>query len=148
LPYTMRSLFDIAAATRLTVTTASRALKPLPPGKVRLNSTAWPTSLVAGVDVVVTWAHRHRLDQAAAGLIVSQDADDQAAAPEGNYTIEVRVGGTLKRTVTAITGTTWTWTAAMQTTDGGTTGAAVTIRLIPVNGALSGNSQLRGFALS
>jgi hypothetical protein len=148
LPYSVRSQLDITAAPRITVATASRASKPLPPGKVRLNGTAWPTSLVAGVDVVVTWAHRHRLDQATAGLVVSQDADDQAAAPEGNYTVQVLVGGALKRTVTAITGATWTWTAAMQTTDGATAGAAVTIRLIPVNGSLTGNMQIRGFALS
>jgi hypothetical protein len=145
---TTRLRLNLADAERTTLTTASRALKPLPPGKVRLNGAAWPATLVAGVDVVVTWAHRHRLNQATAGLVVSQDADDQAAAPEGNYTIEVRVGGTLRRTVTAITGTTWTWTAAMQITDSASVGSAITIQIIPVNSSLSGHIQLRGFNLA
>jgi Putative phage tail protein len=145
LPFNSRAILPLASATQISVTTASRAQKPLPPGKVRLNGAAWPTSLTAGVDVVVTWAIRHRTLQAAAKDIVSQGASDYAISPEGNFTIEVRVGGVVKRTVTAIATTTWTWTAAMQTTDGATGGSSITIRIYPVNGALTGTYQERAF---
>lgn len=145
-PYTLRSLLPLSQAARLTVVLASRALKPLPPGRVRLNNLAWPTSLSG--DIELTWTHRHRVIQATAGMVVSQDAEDQATAPEGNYTIQVRVNTVLKRTVSELTGKSWTWTAAMQATDGATTGSAIAIRLIPVNGSLSGTYQQREFLIS
>lgn len=148
LPYNLRYTLAISLATQLSVTLASRAFKPLPPGNVKVAGSAWPTSLAHGVDIALTWAHRHRVNLAAAGVVVAQDAGDYSASPEGNYTVEVRVGGTLKRTVTAIAGTTWTWTAAMQATDGGAAAAAVTIRVIPVNGSLAGTYQERGFMLT
>ena len=147
LPYNIRSVLTLAEATQLTVALASRALKPLPPGKVRVNGHAWPDEEVLSGDLVVTWAHRHRVNQATDGVVVSQDANDYATAPEGTYSIEVRVDGTLKRTVTGITAATWTWTTAMQTADGVTGHPACTIRIIPVNGALAGNYQERGFDL-
>jgi hypothetical protein len=160
LPFTPHAVLPIADATRLTVALASRCLNPLPPGRVRLASalypggSAWPDAIiltdpgVTGVDVVVTWAHRHRLNQAADGVIVSQDGTDYAASPEGNYTIKVWVDGVLKRTVTAVTGTTWTWTVAMQTADGANIYSMnAVISITPVNGSLSGTAQVRGFLL-
>jgi hypothetical protein len=148
LPYNLRSTLPIASATAMSLTTASRAQKPLPPGNVKVGAIAWPTSFTAGTDRAVTWNHRHRTAQAAAGVVVAQDAGDYAGSPEGNYTIEVRVGGVLKRTVTAITGTTWTWTAAMQTSDAATAGTSATTRVIPVNGSFTGTYQERGFTLT
>lgn len=146
LPYNARHVLALSSATAMSLTTASRALKPLPPGKVRVNDTAWPSSVTG--DAVVTWAHRHRTVQTDSGVLVSQDADDVAAAPEGTYTVQVRVDGLLKRTVTGLTGKTWTWTTAMQVTDGASSGSAVSIRIIPVNGSLSGTYQQREFQLA
>ncbi len=148
LPFNLRSVLPIASATQLSLTTASRALKPLPPGNMVIDSFfPWPTSRPAGVDHVVSWRFRHRTLQAAAGVVVAQDATDYTATPEGNFTIEVRVNGTLKRTVTAITTNNWTWTAAMQVTDSAIAGTSISIRVIPVNGSLIGTYQERVFSL-
>lgn len=145
LPFTIRAVLGPASAVRETVALAGRALKPLPPGRVRVNGFAWPDAQTfTGADVVVTWAHRHRVNQATAGVVVSQDATDYAVAPEGTYTIEVRVSGALKRTVTGVTAATWTWTTAMQTADGAG-GLPATIRVYPVLDALVGTYQERGF---
>lgn len=154
LTFNPRAVLAIADAARMTLALASRALKPLPPGKVRLNGNAWADSLrltdppTFPQDVVVTWAHRHRVNQSVDGVAVSQDADSYAAAPEGTYTIQVRVDNVLMRTVTGLTGTTWTWTTAMQATDAASPYfAAATITIIPVNGGLSGTPQVRGFLI-
>jgi hypothetical protein len=146
LTFTLRHTLALSAATAMSLATASRALKPLAPGRVRVNGEAWPSSVTG--DAVVTWNHRHRTVQTAAGVLVSQDADDVATAPEGTYTVQVRVGGVLRRTVTGLTGKTWTWTAAMQTADGASAGSTCAIRIVPVNGSLSGTYQEREFQLA
>jgi hypothetical protein len=146
LPNTLRDQLHLADAARLTLATASRALKTLPPGRVRLNNIAWPTSLTG--DVVVTWAHRNRALQLAAEALVSQDDTSSGWIIEGTYTIQVWVGGVHKRNVTGVTDATWTWTTAMQATDTATVGSAVAIRIIPVTGSLSGNYQERSFVLA
>lgn len=147
LPFNLRRTLDLASATALTLATTSRAQKPYPPGHVKIDVWDWPTTLSAGIDIPVTWAHRHRAQQYADHKIVSQGAGDYVATPEGDYTVEVRVGGVLKRTVGALTGTSWTWTAAMQSTDGAAPGSAVSIRVIPKNGSLTGTYQERSFSL-
>ena len=145
LPFTSRGILALSAATGTLVTTASRAQLPYPPGNVKINGAMWPGTQQVGWDVVVTWAHRHRVTQEADQRVVAQDAGNYVSTPEGNYTIEVRVGGVLERTVTAITGTTWTWTGAMQSSDGAGAGSQVTIRVIPKNGSLAGTYQERAF---
>lgn len=145
LPYNLRYVLGLSSATAMSLALASRALKPLPPGKVRVNGTAWPQNVTG--DAVITWTHRHRVQQTAAGIVVSQDAEDFAAAPEGDYTIEVRVNLVLKRTVTGITGKTWTYTAAMRAADDPDPLHLVQIRIIPVNGGLSGRYQVRAFLM-
>lgn len=147
LPYNVRSVLDSAAATALLITTASRAQAPYPPGNVKIAGVAWPTTVTVGVNIAVTWAVRHRTAQYDALAVVAQDTGDFVATPEGTYTIEVRINGSLiaTRTVPGIATTTWTWTAAFQTADGATPGSTVSIRVIPVNGSLSGTYQERIF---
>lgn len=147
LPHNARGTFAIGSATQLTKTTASRAQKPLPPGNVRIDGVSWPTSFAAAADRPVTWAERNRTWQANRHEILSQGDASVPGGPEGNFTIEVRVGGTLKRTVTAASNP-WTWTAAMQATDAAIAGSSVTIRVIPVNGSLVGTYQERGFTIT
>lgn len=147
LPYNGRGIYDLASATGLLITTASRAQKPYPPGNVKLDGVAWPATVTGGLDVVVTWAHRHRLTQFANLRLVAQDAGNYVATPEGNYTIEIRVDTVLMRTVPSLTGTTWTWTAAMQTADGATVGSVIELRVIPKNGSLTGTYQTRTFTI-
>jgi hypothetical protein len=153
-PFTLRAVLPVTGAARLTFTPTSRAMRPYPPGKVRLSGYAWADTLhltdppTYPVNVEVTWAHRHRVDQTAAGVVVSQDADSYSVAPEGTYTIEVRVDGALVRTVTGITGTEWIWTVANQASDAPSPYSnAVTITIIPVNGTLSGPARVRGFLI-
>lgn len=148
LPYNNRGILDIASATGMLITTASRAMKPYPPGNVKIAGVAWPTSVVGGVDIPVTWAHRHRLTQYADLKVVAQDAGDYAAAPEGDYTVEVRVNAVLVRTAAAIAGTSFNWSAALQALDGAIVGSSVEIRVIPVNGAIVGTYQTRTFTIA
>lgn len=148
LPYNGRGILDIAAATGLLITTASRAQKPYPPGNVKIDGIAWPSTRAVGVDIVTTWAHRHRVTQFNDLRIVAQDAASYVASPEGNYTIEVWVDAVLARTVSSLTGTSWTWTVAMQIADGAGVGSVVEIRVIPKNGSLTGTHQARTFTLT
>jgi hypothetical protein len=149
LPFTAVATLPIASAAQLSKTLLSRSLLPLPAGKVRVQGIEWPTSFAAGADRTVTWATRNRIFQKAAHDVVSQDAGNYPGGSEGDYTIEVRVAGVLKRTVTGIAGTSWTWTAAMQTTDGATAGTTAAIRLYSVNGSLVGwTYQERSFSIT
>lgn len=148
LPYNNRGILAIASATGMLITTASRARKPYPPGNVKVDGVAWPTSVVGGVDILVTWAHRHRVAQYTDLKVVAQDAASYAAAPEGDYTVEVWVNAVLMRTAAAIAGTSFNWTAAFQALDGAGVGDVVEIRVIPVNGALVGTYQTRTFTIA
>lgn len=147
LPFNPVETLPIASATQVSKTTASRALLPLPPGNVQVGGTTWPVSFTAGSDRTVSWAKRSRTGQAADGLIVAQNQPDYFPT-EGDLTVEVRVGGVLKRTVTGLTGSNWVWTSAMQATDGATSGTSVSIRVIPVNGSLVGTYQERTFSIT
>lgn len=140
LPYNIRGTVAIASVTPTSVTPGTRAQAPLPPGNVKVNAVSWPlgTHFTAATDVVLTWAHRFRTVGVA---VVQQDAGNQAAAPEGTYTVEVLHGATVKRTVTGLTGTTWTYTAAMQATDGVTSATVVSLRITPVNGTYTGKAR-------
>jgi hypothetical protein len=149
LPFTAVATLPIASATQISKATVNRAAKPMPPGNVKVGGIAWPTSFAAGADRIVTWATRNRVTQKASGDVVAQDSGDYPlGGSEGNFTIEVRVNTVLQRTVTALSSGTWTWTAAMQTTDGATAGTSISIRVIPVNGSLVGTYQERLFTIT
>lgn len=94
----------------------SRFIRPYPPGNVLLNGDPYPEE-VAG-EPVLTWAHRDRTLQTA-GLVHQSTGN---IGPEVGTTYTIRVysnGGTLERTVTGITGTTYTYTLAFELADGG-----------------------------
>jgi hypothetical protein len=149
LPFTAVATLPIASASQISKATVNRAAKPMPPGNVKVGGIAWPTSFAAGADRIVTWATRNRVTQKASGDVVAQDSGDYPlGGSEGNFTIEVRVNTVLQRTVTALSSGTWTWTAAMQTTDGATAGTSISIRVIPVNGSLVGTYQERLFTIT
>lgn len=67
LPKNLSAILPIASASAVSVTTNNRALRPLPPGKVRINAARVGTGTVTGA-FVITWAHRNRLD----GTVASQ----------------------------------------------------------------------------
>lgn len=80
-----RGTLPIASATASSVTTSSRSLRPLPPGKIRINAIR-PYDLIGTVtgSFALAWAHRNRNDS----LILSQSAD--SATPEAGTLYNVR----------------------------------------------------------
>jgi hypothetical protein len=70
--------------------------------------------------------------------VVQQDAGNQAAAPEGNYTMQVYVGGTLRQTYSGLTGTSQAYTALQRFTDDKDGSKTVVFRLTPINGSYQG----------
>lgn len=85
-PVTGRGTLAIEAAGELTITLAHRAIRPYPPGNIKINGQAYPVSLS---DVVtVTWSHRDRTQQTGDVLIEQDDGD---IGPEVGTTYNVRV---------------------------------------------------------
>ena len=104
---TARGQLSEGAAPLDSVTLRARAFRPYPPGNVRLNGAYFPASISG--PLTVSWAHRDRKQQTG-GTLVEQGAAD--IGPEAGTTYTVRVygeGGVLRRTVTGLTGTSWTW---------------------------------------
>lgn len=84
---------ELAAAPVSTVTLASRAVRPYPPGDFKVNGEYFPAELSG--PVVATWTTRNRLQQTTLDLI---DFFDGPITPEAGTTYTVRllsVGGTV-----------------------------------------------------
>lgn len=73
---------DNAAA--MSITTSARALRPLPPGKFRIDGVR-PGPDVSG-QFAVSWAHRNRLDE----MIVSQAENSRTPEPGTTYNLRVK----------------------------------------------------------
>lgn len=89
--------------------TAGRQWRPYPPGRLRLNAAAYP-STISG-QLALTWAHRDRLQQTAQTLV---DQDATNVGPEAGVTYTLRLydqGGVLRRAQAGLTGTAYTWTS-------------------------------------
>jgi hypothetical protein len=141
-PFTGSNPGDITLETAVSVTFVGRAANPYPPGNVLINGAKFPASTTG--DVTMTWAHRYRFGP----LVVKQDAASVPSGPEGNYTVTVSVGGVLKHTTTAITGTTFAYTYAQRVIDDADPTKLTTITITPVNGALSGNARSLTFLMN
>jgi len=140
-PFTPTGEVAISGLTAVSVTYASRAQQPYPPGNVKVNGAAFPATTSG--DAVITWNHRYRLGP----FIVAQDAADVVGGPEGNYTITIFVNGVLKHTVTGITAKTYTYTYAQRVTDDANATHPTSITITPVNGALSGTPRTLTFVM-
>lgn len=123
-------------------TRALRLLQPYPPGNVKVNGAAFPSKTIG--DVTMTWNHRYRLGP----LMVAQDAGDVEGGPEGDYTIAIYVNSVLIRTVTGITGKTFTYTYAQRVIDDPDSAHLTTITITPVNGTLSGTPRSLTFLMN
>lgn len=141
-PHSATDEADIAMITPVSVTLAQRASKPYPPGNVKINGVAFPTSTTG--DAVITWAHRYRLGP----FIVAQDAGNVSGGPEGTYTIEIRVNNVLVHTVTGLTGTTYTYTYAQRVIDDANPAHLTSIKIFPVNNSLSGTARTLTFLMN
>jgi len=108
------------SAPAASVTLDDRAERPYPPGRVRIEGLAWPTTGTGDIDIA--WAHRDRLQQTA-GLI-DQDATDIGPEAGTSYTVRVYddASGLLKHTASGLSGTGYTYTSAQWTTDFGGAG--------------------------
>lgn len=140
-PYTLTGEIDPATETPVSVTLAGRAAQPYPPGNVKLNGVAFPATTSG--DVTMTWNHRNRLGP----FIVAQDAGDVAGGPEGNYTVDILINAVLIRTVTGITAKTFTYTRAQRLIDNSNASLPTSLRLTPVNGAISGTPRTLTFVM-
>lgn len=106
LPKTGYGTLPIASSSELQWTMVARPYRPFPPGNVKLNGEAYPIEISG--ELTVTWSHRDRLQQTVS--LTSQTAGN--IGPEAGTTYTLRLYGeadTLLRTVTGLTGTTYTW---------------------------------------
>ena len=106
LPRTKQGMLDLSLATAATVTLDQRQYRPYPPGLFRLNGAAYPASISG--PLVVSWVHRDRLLQADQLL----ESSAGGIGPEAGTTYTLRLydqTGTLRRTVTGLSGTSYTW---------------------------------------
>lgn len=117
---TSTAVLPLASADEDTLTIARRHFRPYPPGNVRWDGVRFLEINPIGVpamDHVLTWAHRDRLTQAD----ILYGHSHASIGPETGTTYEVYVyskdGTTLLRTVTGLTGTSWTYTRVMQGAD-------------------------------
>jgi hypothetical protein len=108
----------LALAPTDTVTLASRAIRPLPPGRVQGNGSYAPDvdALTTG-DLVLSWTHRDRLTQTSP-VIADHTGASIGPEPGVSYIVEIRwvdpdTGAAILPTGIVIdAGTTITWTVS------------------------------------
>lgn len=116
-------------ATALSFTLDQRANKPYPAGKLRVNTAAYPAAIMSASDVAIAWAHRDRTQQLG-------DLDDEATGNIGpetdvEYTLKYYdETNTLRKTVSAITGTSDAWTTEVSDCGLGRLNNSIRIELI------------------
>lgn len=111
LPTTSKGTLQLSSTTEQQLTIVGRPIKPYPPGKLRLNNLAYPSSISGTVDLTVGWTHRNRLQQ----TVSLVDTEAGSITPEAGttYTVELRTsGGSLLLTASGIIGVTHTFTVA------------------------------------
>lgn len=116
-PKTGQGTLDLSKAAVKTLTLANRAIRPYPPGNLKINGTYFPAQVEG--DVVLTWAHRDRTQQTGGDLLSFTDA---SVGPETGTTYTLKVynaSNSLVRTVSGITAATTTYTSSMEVADGG-----------------------------
>lgn len=84
-PKSLNATVELSAVTAMSLTTNARALRPLPPGRLRINGTAVGAGAAFTGDMTFAWAHRSRLDDS----IASQA--DASRTPEEGSTYNIRV---------------------------------------------------------
>jgi len=126
-PYTLAGEVALSALAAQTVTPASRAQAPYPPGNVKFNN--YPFAQVVAGDLVISWNHRYRLGP----YIVAQDASDVLGGPEGTYTITITINGVVKQTIASITGNSYTYSLAQRLIDDPDFSHPTVVTITPVN---------------
>ena len=97
---------DPARAPSVSLGMNSRLIRPYPPGGLRINGEYLPDEISG--PLTVSWRHRDRIEQQ--DVVVSQTAADIGPEPGTTYTLRVYdENNTLKKNLTGLTGTSWTW---------------------------------------
>ncbi len=118
LPSTSLGRLALEDAATDVVSCAGRMMRPYPPGNVHINGSRWPAAIGAAAELAVTWAHRDRTLQ----TVTLNRQDEGNIGPESGVTYTLRIygeAGTLLRTASGLTGTSYTYAAAAEQTDSG-----------------------------
>ncbi|MEC7118658.1 MAG: phage tail protein [Pseudomonadota bacterium] len=107
----------------------ARHNKPYPPALFRLNSDYLPAEVDRAV--TVSWAHRNRLQQTV--YLLAQDESSVTPEPDVTYTIRIYdQDSVLCRSVTGLTGTSYTYPIEDELTDCGGMQTHLTVELLAV----------------
>lgn len=90
LTVTGQGILDEGLTTPLPVVLDSRAIRPYPPGNFQINDEYYPSEVSLNDPIVITWAHRDRIQQTAGTLIGFTDGD---VGPEAGTSYTVRAVG-------------------------------------------------------
>jgi hypothetical protein len=109
---------SIDSCSQRSITFASRATKPYPPGNVKLAGTSYSETFTG--DAVLTWVARNRLLNTS-GSWYQTDGDTGGAEANTTYTLTFydSVSSGLLRTEAGLTGLTYTYTEVDQLADNG-----------------------------
>lgn len=116
LPITGRGELSISLAPADGLTFDQRHYRPYPPGKVLINTTAYPEWIDGNAALSVSWAHRDRTLQTA--YIVEQSEGN--IGPEAGATYTLRIYGeddTIGRTESGLSGTSYDYAVADEKND-------------------------------
>jgi hypothetical protein len=115
LTVTSGGILALASASTISTQIAARAGRPYPPGQFRVNGQAYPATISG--NLTVSWSHRDRITQA--DLLI--DTNQASIGPEAGVTYRLRIygNGSLRRTLPDLSGTSYTYAAADEITDGG-----------------------------
>lgn len=127
-PKTGKGELSVSLATTVTRSIQQRFIRPYPPGNVKINNVAYPSS-VSG-DITFSWANRNRVNQTA-NVVLQTDGN---ITPETGQTTTIRIYGgasltTLRRTYSGLTGTSQTWTSADIIADGASGDSTIRIEI-------------------
>lgn len=118
LPRTGLGELPIESTGAVSVTLDQRHHRPYPPGKLRVGGAAYP-EWIAGTDALaLTWAHRDRTLQTA--FLVDETVDSIGPEAGVSYTLRLyNEEDLLKRTVTGLSGTSYTYSLVDEFADVG-----------------------------
>lgn len=90
LPVSGSGAIELAQAEEDLITFAQRALRPYPPGNVRINGEPYPSSIDGGDELSVDWSDRDRTQQTS-GIL--EDTTEGDIGPEPGTTYNLRIYG-------------------------------------------------------
>lgn len=116
LPATGQGPLDASLAPVDSLTMDQRQYRPYPPGKLAVNTAAYPEWIDGFAELGLSWAHRDRLTQTA--YLVEQS--ESSIGPEAGTTYTLKIYGetdTLGRTESGLSGTSYNYAADTEKND-------------------------------